>query len=83
MHGVSYACRDDLCLDIMESEDLCNSVDDLGLLPAMVLAVIIAPLVGELPWPTIEMGFTHPHFIEVFTQWSPFAERIGFPGMTS
>ena len=29
MHGVSYACRDDLCLDIMESEDLCNSVDEI------------------------------------------------------
>ena len=28
MHGVSYACCDNLRLDIMESEDLCNGVDE-------------------------------------------------------
>lgn len=67
---------------IMNKNKVFQIISDLGLLPAMVLAVIIAPLVGELPWPTIEMGFTHLHFIEVFTQWSPFAERIGFPGMS-
>lgn len=32
MHGVSYACRDDLRLNIMESEDLCNGVDEVDTL---------------------------------------------------
>ena len=66
---------------IMNSNRAFQIVSNLGLLPAMILAVIVAPLVGELPWPTIQWGFTTPHFVEVITQWSPFAERIGFPGM--
>jgi hypothetical protein len=57
-------------------------ISDLGLLPAMILAVIVAPLVGELPWPTIEWGFTHPQFYTLVTEWSPFADRIGFPAAT-
>lgn len=54
-------------------------LSDLGLLPALVLAIIIAPLVKELPWPTIQWGFTIPQFYTLFTEWTPFAERIGWP----
>jgi hypothetical protein len=56
-------------------------ISDLGLMPAMILAIIIAPLFGELPWPKIEWGFTVPQFTALFTQWTPFADRIGFPPM--
>lgn len=64
---------------IMNKNKIFQVMSDLGLLPAMILAVFISAIAGELPFPQIEMGFTHPQFYEVFTQWSPFAERIGFP----
>lgn len=56
-----------------------TSLSDLGLLPALLLAIVVAPLVGELPWPDIKWGFTIPEFTTLFTQWTPFASNIGFP----
>ena len=55
---------------------------DLGLLPSLILAIILAPLVGELPWPKIEWGFTVPQFTTLFTQWTPFSDRIGWPPLS-
>lgn len=57
-------------------------LSDLGLMPALVLAIIVAPLVKELPWPTIQWGFTVPQFYTLFTEWTPFAERIGWPPLS-
>ena len=57
-------------------------LSDLGLLPALVLAIFIAPIFRELPWPTIEWGFTVPHLIGLVTDWSPFSSRIGFPAFS-
>jgi hypothetical protein len=54
-------------------------ISDLGLLPALVLAVFVAPLVGELPWPHLQWGFTVPQFGALFHDWTPFSARIGFP----
>jgi len=54
-------------------------LSDLGLMPALILAIFIAPLFGELPWPDIKWGFTVPQFTALFTQWTPFSDRIGFP----
>ncbi len=54
-------------------------IADLGLLPALFLAIIVAPLVKELPWPTIKWGFTNPQFYTLFTEWTPFADRVGWP----
>jgi hypothetical protein len=54
-------------------------LSDLGLLPSLVLAVIIAPLLGELPWPDIQWGFTIPAFYELWHDWTPFSAKIGFP----
>ncbi len=54
-------------------------LSDLGLLPALVLAVFVAPLVGELPWPDLKWGFTIPQFATLFNEWTPFSPRIGFP----
>lgn len=56
-------------------------ISDLGLLPSIVLAIFVAPLVGELPWPTLEWGITIPQFYTVFTEWTPFSARIGWPPM--
>ncbi len=54
-------------------------ISDLGLMPAMLLAIVIAPLLGELPWPDVKWGFTIPQFYALFTDWTPFSDRIGFP----
>ncbi len=54
-------------------------ISDLGLMPAMLLAIVIAPLLGELPWPDVKWGFTVPQFYTLFTEWTPFSDRIGFP----
>ncbi|MGA2028243.1 MAG: hypothetical protein ABSH17_14420 [Syntrophobacteraceae bacterium] len=61
---------------------LLTYLSDLGLLPALVLAIFIAPIFRELPWPTLEWGFTTPHFVTLFTQWTPFSARIGFPAFS-
>ena len=57
-------------------------LSDLGLMPALVLAIIVAPLVKELPWPTIQWGFTVPQFYTLFTEWTPFAARVGWPPLS-
>jgi hypothetical protein len=54
-------------------------LSDLGLMPSLVLAIIIAPLLGELPWPTITWSVTVPQFYTLFTEWTPFSARIGWP----
>ena len=50
---------------------------DLGSLPIIVLAIIIGPLVGEVPWPQIEWGFTTLAFTELFNNWTIFG--LGMP----
>lgn len=64
---------------LRNSHPILKTISDLGLMPALVLAIIVAPLVGELPWPSIEWGFTVPHFNTLFTEWTPFADSIGWP----
>ena len=54
-------------------------LSDLGLMPALVLAIFVAPLVGELPWPNIQWGFTVPQFTTLITEWTPFSDRVGWP----
>jgi len=61
---------------------LLKHIADLGLMPAMILAIIIAPLLGELPFPKIEWGFTIPQFGTLFSQWTPFSPRVGFPPLS-
>ncbi|HBW36244.1 hypothetical protein [Desulfosporosinus sp. BICA1-9] len=57
-------------------------ISDLGLVPALLLAIIIAPLLGELPWPNVQWGFTVPQFYTLFTEWTPFSARIGWPALS-
>ncbi|MFD2675106.1 benzoate/H(+) symporter BenE family transporter [Gulosibacter bifidus] len=54
-----------------------STIGNFGILPAMLLAVIVAPLVGEAAWPTIEWGITQPDFMTVFTEYTVFG--VGFP----
>lgn len=52
-----------------------------GMLPAIIIAVIIGPLSGELPAPQLVLGsiFKIPEFGEIFRTLNPF--YIGFPGI--
>jgi len=53
------------------------SINNLGIFPIIVLAIVIAPLFGEAPWPTIEWGITSPDFGTLFREYSVYG--IGFP----
>lgn len=57
-------------------------VGNFGMLPAIIIAVIIGPLSGELPPPNLVLGsiVKIPDFKEIWNTLSPFA--IGFPGIS-
>ncbi|HLR69151.1 MAG TPA: hypothetical protein VK105_18865 [Virgibacillus sp.] len=52
-------------------------IGKLGILPVFVIAIIIAPIVGEAPWPNIEWGFSKPDFITLWNEYTIFG--LGFP----
>lgn len=52
---------------------------DLGILPVVLLAVVIAPIFGEAPWPVIEWGLAKPDFVTLFKEYTPFG--IGWPSI--
>lgn len=52
-------------------------IGGLGILPAMLLAVLVAPLAGETPWPEIEWGLSTPDFITMWSQYTVFG--VGLP----
>lgn len=54
-------------------------IGGLGILPAMLLAVFVAPLFGEAPWPQIEWGFSRPDFVTMFAEYTVFG--VGIPPM--
>ena len=54
-----------------------RTIGNLGILPVILLAVVIAPLAGEAPWPTIEWGFNTPDFAGLFAGYTIFG--IGLP----
>ncbi|RKJ30534.1 hypothetical protein D7X33_41380, partial [Butyricicoccus sp. 1XD8-22] len=49
----------------------------LGIFPIIILAVFIAPIFKEAPWPTIEWGFTKPDFAVLWSEYTVFG--LGFP----
>lgn len=60
-----------------------NSVGKYGMLPAILVAVFLGPVVGELPWFTIQIGsvFKIPEFGRLISTLSPFG--IGWPSATT
>ncbi|MCK9799109.1 hypothetical protein M1B34_15675 [Pseudomonas sp. MAFF 302030] len=52
----------------------------LGILPIILLAVVIAPLFGEAPWPTIQWGFSKPDFAGLWTNYTVFG--LGMPPLS-
>ena len=57
-----------------------ETIANLGILPAVLIAVIVAPLVGETAFPTIEWGFSHPDFAALWTDWVPWG-TLGWPSI--
>ncbi|THG89101.1 hypothetical protein AJ85_19675, partial [Alkalihalobacillus alcalophilus ATCC 27647 = CGMCC 1.3604] len=52
-------------------------IGKLGILPIILLAVVVAPLFGEAPWPSIEWGFSKPDFLTLWNEYTVFG--VGFP----
>lgn len=52
-------------------------VGKLGIFPVIILAIIIAPIFGEAPWPAIEWGFISPDFVTLWSDYTLFG--LGFP----
>lgn len=54
-----------------------GTIGKLGIFPIIVLAIIIAPLFGEAPWPNVEWGFSKPDFGLMFREYTVFG--VGLP----
>ncbi|WP_297833669.1 hypothetical protein [Pseudomonas sp.] len=52
----------------------------LGILPIILLAVVIAPLFHEAPWPTIQWGFSKPDFAGLWNNYTIFG--LGMPPLS-
>ncbi|WP_397451087.1 hypothetical protein [Pseudomonas sp. NA-150] len=52
----------------------------LGILPIILLAVVIAPLFSEAPWPTIQWGFSKPDFAGLWNNYTVFG--LGMPPLS-
>lgn len=65
-----------------DKSKLWHTIGNFGMLPAIIIAVIIGPLSGELPAPNLVLGsiVKIPDFGEIFRTLSPFS--IGFPSMS-
>jgi len=68
---------------IRHKHKILTLISDLGIMPSILLAAILGPLIepSAIPFPDLQWGFTVPHFVELFTQWTPFSERIGWPSI--
>ncbi|APU32090.1 DUF3360 domain-containing protein [Pseudomonas chengduensis] len=49
----------------------------LGIFPIVLLAVIVAPIFGEAPWPSIEWGISQPDFVTLWNEYTVFG--LGMP----
>lgn len=49
----------------------------LGIFPIIVLAILIAPVFGEAPWPNVEWGVSKPDFVLMFSEYTVFG--VGLP----
>ncbi|AQU81563.1 MULTISPECIES: hypothetical protein [unclassified Halomonas] len=56
---------------------LWGTIGKLGIFPIIVLAIVVAPLFGEAPWPDVEWGFSQPDFALMFNEYTVFG--VGLP----
>lgn len=62
---------------LKSKNNLFMEIGKYGMLPGLVVAMIVGPLVGEIAIPKIEWGFIHFRFGEMISNFSPWG--IGFP----
>jgi len=62
---------------LQNKNSILSFIGKLGVLPVILLAVFIAPMFGEAPWPAIEWGFSKPDFITLWNEYTVFG--IGLP----
>ncbi|WDU47362.1 hypothetical protein KNO30_04745 [Taylorella equigenitalis] len=53
------------------------TIGKLGIFPIIILAVVIAPLFGEAPWPSMKWGFSQPDFTTLWKEYTLFG--VGLP----
>lgn len=53
---------------------------NLGILPAILLAVFVAPIFGEAKWPDIQWGFSKPDFGTLWSEYTVFG--LGLPSLS-
>lgn len=52
-------------------------IGKLGILPCIILAVVIAPIFNEAPWPKLEFTLSSPDFVTLWKEYTIFG--LGFP----
>ncbi len=62
---------------LKKTHPVLDLIGKLGIFPIIILAVVIAPLFGEAPWPTIAWGLINPDFGTLFREYTVIG--LGFP----
>ncbi|KZN14460.1 hypothetical protein [Marinomonas sp. TW1] len=62
---------------LKQNNALFNLIGKLGIFPIIVLAILIAPTVGETSWPEIQWGFSSPDFVTLWKEYTVFG--LGMP----
>ena len=62
---------------IKQGHPLLELMGKLGIFPIIILAVVVAPLFQEAPWPDVQWGITRPDFGTLF--WEYTVIGLGFP----
>ena len=52
-------------------------IGKLGIFPIVALAIVVAPIFGEAPWPDLEWGISKPDFATLFAEYTVFG--LGLP----
>jgi hypothetical protein len=62
---------------IKQGHPLLELMGKLGIFPIIILAVVVAPLFQEAPWPDVQWGITRPDFGTLFREYTVIG--LGFP----
>ena len=65
---------------LKNSNGVFNLIGKLGIFPIVALAIVVAPIFGEAPWPDIEWGISSPDFATLFAEYTVFG--LGLPPLS-
>lgn len=57
-----------------------ETIGNLGILPCIIIACIVGPLIGESEAPVMNWGLSHPDFATLWTDWVPWG-TMGWPSL--